>query len=468
MIRNRTISPLEVTERYIEHAKTVNPDLNALVVELFDEALERAEQLTENIQNSEELPLFYGVPVSIKEMISVENQPITCGSVHRREAVATSDAHVVENIKGSGAVPLGLTNIPELGLWIESTNPVYGTTKNPHDLTRTSGGSSGGEAALIAAGASPIGIGSDMAGSIRIPAAFCGIYGHKPSTTTVSNTGHFPNEFSTESLDVPQPELVSIGPLARHASDLLPLLDVLRSGPETSETPYPEESSELLDFSDMTAYLLPEPEIMMTRSTSHRMSMAVERAGEVLAGRGASVKAFPRDFFRKATPLYFVHLDQQDLPPLKHLAGGGENIGVIGEFIRKMLARGRHTLPLLTMSLMESVFLPSADDVEKTMHITEKLRNELNDYLDPNSVLIMPPYSTTAPYHGRTMLRPLDLMYSGVFNVLDFPATAAPISYNNGETPAGVQVIAPRNRDEISIATAMAFEEELGTPDPAS
>lgn len=463
-IRNHDVSPAEVLETYIDRVRAINPQLNALVVDLFREARQRAQQQSETLAERDVLPLFFGVPISIKEMISVEDQPITCGSVYREDTRSTADADVVENVKESGAIPIGLTNVPELGLWIESSNPVYGTTRNPHDPDRTAGGSSGGEAALIAAQASPMGIGSDMGGSIRIPATFCGIYGHKPSATSVSVEGHFPHEHSPRRHhSIPKSDLVSIGPITRHASDLLPLYNVLRSRQPSPDDP-PARASEVVNFSDMTVYLLPDPEISLARSTSSEVSESVERAGRALAERGATLRSFPTDFFEKATGIYLTNLENMEMPSVEELSGMEGPFGVTGELARKVLSSSRHTLPMLTLCLVDKVFSPSETDVEKALHLTERLREELNDYLEPGNVLIMPTYPTRAPYHGRTLLRPFDMMYAAIFNVLDLPVTAAPVSYNNDEAPTGVQIVSPVGRDENGIGAAMALEEKLGTP----
>lgn len=463
-IRNQAITPPQVLEAYIDRVRLVNPKINALVVKLFETARQRAREQYQASRNSEELPLFHGVPVSIKEMISVEGQPITCGSVYREDARSTADADVVRNLKQAGAIPFGLTNVPELGLWIESSNPVYGTTHNPHDPDRTAGGSSGGEAALVAAEASPMGVGSDMGGSIRIPATFCGIYGHKPSTGRISVEGHFPHEHSPHGLDsVEQTDIVSLGPMTRHAKDLLPLFEILRSNHLTEEA-IPEESSDLVDFSETTAYLLPDPAISMASSPSDDVSTAVERAGSILSDHGADVKPLPSDLFEKATQLYLTYLENEELPPVGQLAGNGESIGLTGELTRKLFSQSRHTLPLLTLCLVESVFSPSNDEVERALEAIGELRNELSQYLDPSNLIVMPTFPTRAPYHGRSILRPFDLMYAAIFNILDFPVTAAPISYNNSEAPVGVQVVSPMGRDTLGIGAAMAFEETLGTP----
>ncbi|MFB6347750.1 MAG: amidase [bacterium] len=467
-IAERDITPPQVLEFYIDRIRSINPTINAVVVELFEEARRRARRQYETLDDRHTLPVFYGVPITIKEMISVEGQPITCGSVYRSGAESTSDAEVVREVKQCGANPFGLTNVPELGLWIESTNPVYGTTNNPHDLDRTAGGSSGGEAAIIASGGSPMGIGSDLGGSIRIPSSFCGIYGHKPSTSTVRTKGHFPQEYSESRMDfVPSTNLISIGPMTRRSVDLLPLLNCLRSRPQSREKT-PAYASDIVDFSDVTAHLLPAPDISYTSAANGRIQASVEQAGQILQDHGASVKSFPEDFFQQAPLLYMSYLKSQGLPSVGRLAGSGDHVEITGEFARKLVSRSRHTMPMLTMCLLDTLFSPSQRAIDKAVYKTNELRDELSSHLSPENLLIMPVYPTEAPQHGRTLLSPFDLMYSAIFNILDFPVTTAPILYNNDDAPVGVQIVAPMDKDEVGIAAAMACEESLGSPRRAS
>ena len=172
------------------------------------------------------LPPLLGVPCTIKEFLKTSGMPHTGGLAWMADGVADTDATVTARIKAAGAIILGVTNIPEGGLWMETYNSIYGRTRNPWDLRRTSGGSSGGEAALISTGASPFGIGSDVGGSIRIPAAFCGTVGHKPSGGLVPNTGHFP-------ADVPDGAggYLCTGPMTRTVDDAWLVLKVL-AGPD--------------------------------------------------------------------------------------------------------------------------------------------------------------------------------------------------------------------------------------------
>ena len=231
-IATKQVSPSEVLEVHIARIEKVNPQLNAMVEDDFARARKTAREQTETLMSGTgptNLPVFFGVPFTVKEMLSYKGMKRTGGSIHHRDSVMDWDATIVERMRHAGAIPMGTTNVPELGFWFETFNPVYGRTNNPYDVTRTCGGSSGGEGSLIGAGASPFGLGSDIGGSIRIPAFFCGVFGHKPSRYWLPLTGHFPygrEEFGDLLLKDKYP-FTSIGPLSRRAADLNPLLQLM-------------------------------------------------------------------------------------------------------------------------------------------------------------------------------------------------------------------------------------------------
>ena len=216
-IREREVTSREVVERHIEVLRRAN--LNAVVVTRFDEALEEADAADERVASGEaDLPHVLGVPCTIKESFAVAGLPNSAGLLSRKGKPATETAPAAQRLLDAGPILLGLTNLSELTMWIESDNRTYGRTVNAYDRRRTAGGSSGGEGAAIGAGGSPIGIGSDLGGSIRLPAFFNGVFGHKPSTGAVPMTGHFPNSEGDAM------RRAVAGPLARRAEDLMPVL----------------------------------------------------------------------------------------------------------------------------------------------------------------------------------------------------------------------------------------------------
>lgn len=229
-IRAREVRARAVLDAHIERIEYVNPKLNALVKARFEQARAEADAADARIEREDaaQLPPLLGVPCTIKECLAFEGMPHTAGLISRKGVVAQADAPVVARVRAAGAIPMGVSNLSELCIWMESFNRVYGRTNNPYDLKRTVGGSSGGEGALVGSGASPFGVGSDFGGSIRMPAFFNGIFGHKPSGGLVPPLGQYPLPRGVGL------RYLSVGPLTRHAEDSMPLLRIL-AGPCSEE-----------------------------------------------------------------------------------------------------------------------------------------------------------------------------------------------------------------------------------------
>src|SRR5690625_243109 len=216
LIKNRHVTSEEVTRTLINHIKQVNPSLNAVVENRFDEALEEAKQMDKNLDqtNLDHMPL-YGVPISIKESLHVKGMKTTGGIVHRKDLIMSQDAEVVQKLKEAGAIILCKTNTPSLCFCHETDNKLYGRTNNAWNKKRTAGGSSGGEAALIGVGGAPVGMSSDIGGSIRFPSHFNGVVGFKPGKFQVSTKGHFPSD------TIPlKSRMSSVGPIGKSVRDV--------------------------------------------------------------------------------------------------------------------------------------------------------------------------------------------------------------------------------------------------------
>ena len=245
-IASGALSALEATEAAIARIENLNEPINAVVVQNFEDARAAAKRL-DKIGPGDNQPLL-GVPMTVKESFDVTGLPSTWGLEHARNNIAQSNSVVVERLRNAGAVILGKTNVPpDLADW-QSNNPVYGRTNNPHNLGRTPGGSSGGGAAAVASGMVPCEFGSDIGGSIRVPAHYCGIWGHKPTYDVISLDGHlYPGT------DGASPALAVCGPLARSAEDLATLLEVTLNHPlQRKKTEIQESKFLLIDEQPMT------------------------------------------------------------------------------------------------------------------------------------------------------------------------------------------------------------------------
>ena len=217
LIRQKKISSSELVEAHLQQIALVNPALNAATEVLHERARAAALAADRNPPRG----IFHGVPFSVKDSIEIAGTKCTAGTLGRQHAApSTKDAVLALRLRSAGAIPIAKTNLPDLLFAFESDNLIFGRTNNPYDHARTSGGSSGGEAALIAACGSPMGIGSDAAGSVRLPAAFCGIAGIKPTSCRLNRTGHVPPAGGWIEM------LWQIGPMARSVKDLAAMMSV--------------------------------------------------------------------------------------------------------------------------------------------------------------------------------------------------------------------------------------------------
>ena len=262
-ILNKEFSSKELVAEFLNRIETVNPRLNTVVQITAEEALKQASEADKLLARGETIGPLHGVPITIKDSIDTANVPTTWGTRGRTDFIPAQDATVVDRVRKAGAIILGKTNTPEFTLSFETDNPIYGRTNNPYNLDATPGGSSGGEAAIIAACGSPVGLGSDTGGSIRVPSHFCGLAGLKPSSGRVPRTGHA----------IPPGSLVDsftqIGPIARYVEDLAMVLPIIagEDGSDPHVVPMPLNDPGKVDFQGMRAAVLkdngivtPDPE----------------------------------------------------------------------------------------------------------------------------------------------------------------------------------------------------------------
>lgn len=250
-IRERRLSSVDVVNAYLTRLEAVNPALNA-VVELNSKARAQARQADEALARGEQLGPLHGLPITVKEAFAVQGMRTTGGTFGRQARVADRDATAVARLRAAGAIILGTTNTSELSMSFESDNLVYGRSNNPYDLTRTPGGSSGGEAAIIAAGGLPLGLAGDYAGSTRVPAHFCGIAGLRPTVGRVARTGYFPPVGAVRGL------LAQPGPLARSVADLALMLPAIAGpdGHDPTVVPMPVEWTATTDLAHLRGGVL--------------------------------------------------------------------------------------------------------------------------------------------------------------------------------------------------------------------
>lgn len=436
-----------------------NPALNALVVDRLDRARHEARAIDAAVANGEDPGPLAGVPFTTKEMASAEGLPVTAGSLARRGAISQRDATFVARAREAGAVLVGVTNQSELGLWWESVNPVYGRTKNPYDRRRTAGGSSGGEGALVGAGLNGFGIGSDMGGSIRLPAFFCGVFGHKPTGNFVPTSGHYPLDYSAYRIqEPPSTQYVSIGPMSRHAIDLLPILGVISGACEDDPYAIDPDIGALTDIAGKRVYYLEDPKIRFATAPVRAQRDAVRRSVRLLRDRGADVRPWDGPKLKHALQIFTCMLAELDegvgLESL--LATGG--VPILRELPRMLRGSNTHTGSSLMVVFGERFVKPSPTGVEKMANYGRKLARQIDEHLGDDAVLVLPTFPRQAPRHGTTLLRPFDVAYTGLFNVTEQPVTAVPTGLRGG-LPTGVQIVGRTGNDHLPISMAVALED---------
>ncbi len=467
-MRARSISPVAVVDAHIRWLQRVNPSLNAVVADRYDAA--RAEALAAEARlaaggDATVLPALLGVPFTVKEMVSLEGMPHTFGSRMRAGRRAVSDAVVIHRLRQAGAIPLGVTNVPEWGFWFETDNLIYGRTRNPYDPARISGGSSGGEAAAVGAGGVPFGIGSDIGGSVRMPAAFCGVFGHKPSNGLLPLTGHYP--VYAEGPDAGLPGRIpwlTLGPIARSAEDLMPLLRIMAGpdGVDPNAEAMPLGDPAAVSWRGRRVLVLEDPLIDRAARAHAEVRGAVAAAARALAARGAALEPMPRDFFRRGLRCWFGALRSTAPRAVGPLLGGDRALNLPLEFLRLAAGRARFTFPALMFALMDTA--PFLTDAAAQLLAREgrRLAESLERRLGEDGVLLLPVHPRAAPRHRAPYFRPFDFAYTAIMNLARVPATAIPAGLNRAGLPLAVQVAARRGNDHLTIAAALALEADLG------
>jgi fatty acid amide hydrolase 2 len=482
LIRGGAVSAAAVVEAHIARVVEVNPTLNALVGERFAAAREEARAADAEVAatapaDRAALPPLLGVPVTIKQFLAVAGMAHDVGLVARRGRLADHDATVVSRVRAAGAIILGVSNVPEGGMWMETHNKLHGRTSNPWHARRTAGGSSGGEGALVGAGASALGIGSDIAGSIRIPAAFCGAVGHKPTAQTVPNTGHWgpPTDGAGRYL--------CIGPIARSVRDAAVALQLI-AGPDGEDraTVVVPPSAEALALADPAAAatagegslrgidVYPVPGHGGLR-IHPAVRAQIERAAAALAARGARVRREPRLelLFARSFAVWARAMDEVNAgsPPFVVHLGDGTAISLYRELGLSLVGRSSITFPALMLALLEKLPEAVPRRLRDALPKADVLRDELERILGPAGVLLHPPYTRPAPIHRAALLTPFDFVCTAIFSITELPVTQVPTGLDARGLPLGVQIVARRGNDRLTLAAARAVEASLGGWVPA-
>jgi amidase len=436
------VSALELTDAAIARIEALDGPINAVVVRDFDRARDQARQVDRAVAKGADLPLA-GVPMTVKECFNVAGLPTTFGLEFAKNHRPAEDAVAVRRLKNAGAVILGKTNVAAGLRDYQSDNPIYGRTSNPHDSARSPGGSSGGSAAALAAGMVPLELGGDAGGSIRVPASFCGVFGHLSSFGIISLEGHGPPGGGI----VAGRAWAAAGPMARTASDLALALGVL-AGPEGR---------------DATGYRLALPPPRHDRLSGYRVFVLTRHPtatadSEIVAaidGLAAKLEKVGASVSR----------DSELLPSLAESQSLVEKFGEIGEALR---ASPGGAPPKATVKNYFDCLVAQ-----------EALRRQWDVFFRSFDVVVAPCFSVPAfphctdpgswPWRNRTLrINGSDVAFTAqiawplIAGMPHLPATAAPIGRTRGGLPIGAQFIGPFLEDLTTIAFAGRISAEFG------
>ena len=464
-IRRKAISPVEVARAHLDRIERLNPKLNAFVDYKPEAVLAQAREAEKAILRGEDLGPLHGVPLSIKSSIDVAGHRSEAGTRLRAGHVAEEDAPLVARLRAAGAVILGVTNTPELLMAWETDNLLYGRTNNPWDLTRTSGGSSGGEAAAIAAGLSAGGVGSDGGGSIRVPAHFCGICGLKPTPGRIPSTGHFPKPGGPFAL------IGVVGPMARTIEDVRMLFEVMAGwddgDPCACAAPVNPSTRYLVPSNQKELGLAAGNRVMGTAigffeddgrtPVTEETRSAVKRAVSLLMSCGFQVEPFRPEGLEGARQRWWEFFGTAGGMILEPMLRGQES--ELSPLLREFQAWTQATPPHTGESLLAAWL--GRDEVR------EKILLQMRKY----PVLICPTAAIPAFRHGERewqidgkTVKYLDAWsYCEWFNLLGFPAAVVPMGHSEQGLPIGVQIVGPPWEEEGVLAVAAKLEQERGS-----
>jgi amidase len=458
-IRLKQISASELLNATFHRIDLYNPKLNAIVLEFRERAAARARQADEALAKGKPWGPLHGVPVTIKEAFAYEDSPNTWGLERFKDAKSARTAVAVERLESAGAIVIGKTNVP-VGLTdFQSYNPIYGTTNNPWDLARTPGGSTGGGAAAVAAGLGSLTLGSDMGGSIRVPAHFCGIYGHKPTLNLVNHAGHMPGPWNGG-----PPitfDLAVAGPLARSAADLDLAMRVLGGpvGDQASAWSWhmpPPRHKRLSDF--RIGYMLEDATAPVSAELARLHENLITQLGRTGARltRGWPAGIDPAAEWR--TNQYLSHSTSLRTPSEEELAP-----------LRKRLETNPDDLAAAVAVNPHSRWVAETRRQMNSRTLWQQYFQSHDVFLLPTAFCVAFPHDHSTPAENRRVetsngKQSMDVMgyWAAFANLSGLPATVAPIGKTPVGLPAGIQIVAPMWEDGTAIEFAALLADLIG------
>ncbi len=440
LIRDGELSSRQLIEKHIARIDEVNPALNAVVELLRASALREAEAVDQRRAAGEPMRPLEGVPFSIKDSIEVAGTVCTAGTLgHRNRERSKQDATLVARLRSAGAIPLARTNLPDLLFAFESDNLIHGRTNNPFDHLRTPGGSSGGESALIAAGGSPFGLGSDAAGSVRVPAHFCGIASVKPTSGRLARTGHVPAAGGWLEM------VWQIGPMARWVEDLWTMMPILlgMDGHDRTVIPIPYSDPSQVPLRDLRVAYFTDNGIASPDADTKDV---VEAAAKAL---GSAVRSVEECRPKGIEESYDLEMKMIGPDGGKGLRSYLEDIG------------STNIHPLLEGWLKKlEPFKTDVDGFAQYWSSLDKFRDRMYEFGERFDAVLSPVAASAAVPHGSTIDDEVfrGFSYTMTYNLCGWPAAVVRAGTSREGLPIGVQIAANPWREDVALALAKLLE----------
>nr|XP_042910291.1 fatty-acid amide hydrolase 2-B [Parasteatoda tepidariorum]XP_042910292.1 fatty-acid amide hydrolase 2-B [Parasteatoda tepidariorum]XP_042910293.1 fatty-acid amide hydrolase 2-B [Parasteatoda tepidariorum] len=460
-IREGKLKSEKVIQTYINRIVEVEPYINAVVQDNFDNAIIEARRVDDLIESgeffieqlSEEKPLL-GVPFTVKCILEVKGFKESAGSLIFKDRIAETDAPIVSIIKDAGGIFLALTNAPEFCSSMETDNKLYGRTCNPYDVTRTCGGSSGGEAALISSAGSVIGLGSDLLGSLRIPSHFCGLFAHKSSRYLIPTEG--------VSMDLPPilKKIHTAGPMSRFSEDLITMMKIILKSEKTMN--FQKE----VDFKILKIYYQTKIDGAWVFNTEKEIDQAVRNAAlHCNTKYGTKVKEIKVPLINKTNAIVLNSYYGRVAFNLLAIATNGKikNLNGIQELIKMLYGKCQFTFySLIPACFAKWLLKDNINLVSQCDNWNKELENEFERLLDDNSLFLCPTLPHTAPYHNESLVSYGSACFVSIFNILGLPVTQCPMGFDKHGLPLGIQVVGKKGNDMLTMLAAAELEKAFG------
>ncbi|RAL24120.1 amidase [Thermoflavimicrobium daqui] len=448
-IASQEVTSLQATETYIAHIQRFNPKLNLMVEERFHSAREEAKEKDQMIQNGRAKGKLFGVPVSVKESFFVKGMKTTSGLPSRKNCIDSEDAQVIKYLKEEGAIILGKTNTPTFCFCQETDNTVYGRSNNPWDITRTVGGSSGGEAALIAVGGAAVGIGQDIGGSIRFPAHFNGVIGFKSGDKQVSDHGCYPP--FTHPFQI---RMLGIGAFAKSVADAQLIHEIISELPMNAQ-----------DLSRFT-YIIPKPHSALP--IQHKTAETIENIFQFFSKQGTVIREQP-PFLLESALWWQLIMSVDGAQGLIDIAANSKISVIIKEFLRAQLGMNHTLHPFLTWAILGArMFQPSPKQWKELEKELAQASAEVDVFLRKR-ILILPVYHSPAGHHGKVYQEIFSIRktfrrympYISYANTFGLPSLSIPVSEDPNGMPIGVQLITSAGQEHALFIAGEQLEKSF-------